>query len=238
MGVEEPLAERLRAFALQGVDQIGYAPVERFAEAPDGTRPTDLMPPCWTVVAFSLKHLDVFTTTRDLDCQAYSQDFTNHQVLHQAYRLSRFLERHGWQAFPIVASVCVWPYRRKEDGVAGRISLRHAGELAGLGRIGRNAILVTPEFGPRIQLGAVLTDAALPGDPVLSEAPCTDCGRCVEACPAGALREPRPGCVYEPTDQDACMAFRREHGGASPLGYRNQCALCRAVCPVGQLATA
>lgn len=234
MGVEEVLSEKLRAFALEGVDQVGFAPVGRFAAAPQGARPSDLMPSCRTVIAFSVKHLDVFTVTRDLDCQAYSQDLTNHQVLHQAYRLSRFLERHGRQAYPVVASVCMWPYRSEEDGIAGRISLRHAGELAGLGRIGRNAILVTPEFGPRVQLGAVLTDAEFPGDPVLAETPCTDCGRCIDVCPAGALREPRPGQVYEPTDQGTCMAYRREHGGTSPLGYRNQCALCRAVCPVGQ----
>lgn len=224
----------LRTFALEAADQVGFADATSFEGAPPGTEPTDLMPECRSVVVFSMKHLDVFSTASDFDCQAYSQDITNHQVLHQAYRISRFLEKNGFHAFPMVASVEMWPFAQDREKVAGRISLRHAAQLAGLGRIGRNAILVTPELGPRVQLGAVLTDSELPADRELDEHPCTFCNRCVDACPAQAIREPEDGSVYVPTDRERCMAFRREHGGSSPLGFTNACSLCRAACPVGQ----
>ena len=161
----------LRSFALEAVDQVGFADATSFEGAPPGTEPTDLMPECRSVVVFSMKHLDVFSTASDFDCQAYSQDITNHQVLHQAYRISRFLEKNGFRAFPMAASVEMWPFAQDREKVAGRISLRHAAQLAGLGRIGRNAILVTPELGPRVQLGAVLTDSELPADRELDAHP-------------------------------------------------------------------
>jgi epoxyqueuosine reductase QueG len=246
------LAEELERFALEGVDKFGIASAEAFEGAPAGERPTDLMPGCKSVIAFAVKHLEVFATSENLDCQAYSQDITNRETLHQAYRISRFLEKHGYLAFPMVASVSMWPFSESSAGVspapqstidhepstipvAGRISLRHAAQLAGLGRIGRNAMLITPEFGPRVQLGAILTDAELPASVMLEEDPCTACDLCIERCPAGALLVPNPPAVYEPVDREKCMTFRREHGGKSPLGYPDSCALCRALCPIGRM---
>jgi len=230
----EQLADDLSAFALAEVDAVGIAAADRFTGAPAGTRPTDLMPACQSVVVFACKHLDVLTTTRNLDCQAYSQDVVNREVLHQAYRIARFIERHGFLAFPLVASVSLRPFVEDEALAAGQISLRHAAELAGLGRIGRNALLVTPEFGPRVQLGAILTDAMLPADPLLETHPCTGCHHCIIECPANALREPVSPDAYTPVDRERCLAYRGAHGGQSPLGYKDACGICRAVCPVGK----
>ena len=225
--------KELERFALEGVDKFGIASAESFEGAPAGTHPTDLMPQCKSVIVFAIKHLDVFATSCNLACQAYTQDITNRETLHQAYRISRFLEKHGSLAFPMVASVSMWPFVEEESGVAGRISLRHAAQLSGLGCIGHNAMLITPEYGPRVQLGAILTDAILPLTPVLAENPCTGCGLCIEQCPADALEAPLPPAEYSPVDREKCMGFRREHGGKSPLGYPNACGICRAVCPVG-----
>ena len=213
---------------------VGIATVDGFEDAPRGTRPTDLMAECGSVVVFAMKHLDAFTTTQDLACQAYSQDIMNREVLHQAYRISRFIERHGYVAFPMVASVTMWPFVHDKEQIAGRISLRHAAQIAGLGHIGRNAMLVTPEFGPRVQLGAILTDARLPASPSLTRNPCNACGTCIKHCPSGALRAPDAPAEYSTVEADTCKAFRRVHGGSSPLGYPDACGICRAVCPVGQ----
>lgn len=229
------LYETLFQIALTEVDTIGIASTDRFAGAPAGSRPTDLMPACQSVVVFALKHLDVLSTTCNLDCQAYSQDVVNREVVHQTYRISRFIERHGFLAFPLVASVSLRPFVADEEQAAGCISLRHAAELAGLGRIGRNALLVTPEHGPRVQLGAILTDARLPASPLLATHPCHGCNLCITHCPAGALQEPTSPDAYHPVDQERCLAYRRVHGGHSPLGYQHACGICRAVCPVGRI---
>jgi ribosomal protein S18 acetylase RimI-like enzyme len=58
---------------------------------------------------------------------------------------------------------------------------------AGLGWIGKSALLITKEYGPAVRLGSVLTDAEFrTGDPV-DESHCGDCHRCVDRCPAGAI---------------------------------------------------
>jgi len=58
---------------------------------------------------------------------------------------------------------------------------------AGLGIIGKNRMLVNPRFGPQILLGEILTNLELDPDKPLTES-CPDCGRCVSACPTGALK--------------------------------------------------
>ena len=58
---------------------------------------------------------------------------------------------------------------------------------AGLGFIGRNHLLIHPTLGPQVLLGEVVTTARLqPDEP--GEGACTNCDRCVRACPTGALR--------------------------------------------------
>lgn len=61
---------------------------------------------------------------------------------------------------------------------------------AGLGWIGYSSNLITPEFGPFVQLGVILTSLELEPDGNETESSCEECGRCLEACPTGALREP------------------------------------------------
>ncbi len=61
---------------------------------------------------------------------------------------------------------------------------------AGLGFIGRNRLLVSPEFGSFLLLGELLVDVeADEYDEPYSGAGCGACRRCVEACPNGALTE-------------------------------------------------
>ncbi|MBU7032190.1 MAG: epoxyqueuosine reductase [Theionarchaea archaeon] len=60
---------------------------------------------------------------------------------------------------------------------------------AGLGTIGKNFLLITPQFGPRIQLTTVLTTMPLLPDPPVSFDPCRGCTICVDHCPTGALND-------------------------------------------------
>lgn len=58
---------------------------------------------------------------------------------------------------------------------------------AGLGRQGRNTLLITPRWGSWVTLGGLLLDVDLPPDPASVDACPPGCRRCVEACPTGAL---------------------------------------------------
>lgn len=61
---------------------------------------------------------------------------------------------------------------------------------AGLGWIGKNNLLTTPDFGGAVRLCTVVTDAPLPtAEPILSSR-CGSCRVCVDACPSSALYGP------------------------------------------------
>jgi ferredoxin len=68
------------------------------------------------------------------------------------------------------------------------VHLRIAGFCAGLGEIGYSKMLLTPEFGPRQRLAAVLTDAPLEPDPLYSGPPlCDRCKLCAKDCTGNAI---------------------------------------------------
>lgn len=70
----------------------------------------------------------------------------------------------------------------------GRLPHKTVALRAGLGFIGKNNLLVTPQYGCAIMLGKVLTSAPFV---TVSETPpepqCGDCGICVNVCQPGAL---------------------------------------------------
>ena len=63
---------------------------------------------------------------------------------------------------------------------------RYWAQRAGLGFIGRNNCLIIPGKGSYFFLGEIVTTAQLPPDEPC-DMTCGNCGRCVEACPSGAL---------------------------------------------------
>jgi epoxyqueuosine reductase QueG len=62
-----------------------------------------------------------------------------------------------------------------------------AATQAGLGWIGKCALLVTKQFGSAIRITTVLTDAELPANEPISKSLCGNCTACVDACPGNAL---------------------------------------------------
>ena len=81
----------------------------------------------------------------------------------------------------------------------GGIFLKDAAVMAGIGCIGQNNLLVTPEFGPRIRLRAMILEKTLhPTGPVPFD-PCEDCkAPCLRVCPQNAYRE----MVCSPADME------------------------------------
>jgi epoxyqueuosine reductase QueG/N-acetylglutamate synthase-like GNAT family acetyltransferase len=58
---------------------------------------------------------------------------------------------------------------------------------AGLGWIGKSALLVTEKYGPAVRISSVLTDAPLEADRPFDQSNCGSCANCVRNCPAEAL---------------------------------------------------
>jgi epoxyqueuosine reductase len=64
---------------------------------------------------------------------------------------------------------------------------RSLAERAGLGFIGKNHMLINSGLGPQIFLGEIVTEIKLQADEP-SAGTCSQCNKCVDACPTGALR--------------------------------------------------
>jgi epoxyqueuosine reductase QueG len=89
------------------------------------------------------------------------------------------------------------------------LSLSQAAVEAGLGTLGLNLQLLTPEYGPRVILAAVLCSVEVECDKPMSEALCKgpSCGRCLKTCPGDAVQE-------WGRDWNACDKHRSPHGFA------------------------
>lgn len=94
-----------------------------------------------------------------------------------------FLNRLGYPAFAQISQRI-----REDENWCTEIPHKTVATNAGLGWIGKNNLLVTREFGSAIRLVSILTDAPLVcGEPV-TQSRCGSCTRCVDACPAQALK--------------------------------------------------
>ena len=106
---------------------------------------------------------------------------------------------------------------------------------AGLGWIGKNALLITPKYGPRVRLASVLTQAPVPASLPVVAGRCGKCERCVSACPAHALQGAtwRAGLPREAlVDIWACQR-KAEALLWQRTGQRDAvCGICVAVCPI------
>ncbi|MBR2026050.1 MAG: tRNA epoxyqueuosine(34) reductase QueG [Alistipes sp.] len=106
---------------------------------------------------------------------------------------------------------------------------------AGLGWIGRQSLLITPDYGSFVLLGEVVTSAECDSyDTPLDTVGCGECRRCVEACPNGAIKERH----IDTTRCISCATIeRRGEGEQCPLhGWIFGCDECQSVCPYNRKA--
>ncbi len=104
---------------------------------------------------------------------------------------------------------------------------------AGLGWIGKSALLITKPYGPAVRLGSVLTDAELETGTPIDESHCGTCRQCVDRCPAQAivgvnwqLGQPREA-IY---DAPRCRMTAKRL--SSTAGFEASiCGICINACP-------
>lgn len=104
-----------------------------------------------------------------------------------AVRLAKLLET---EQVPARSVPLYLPIRIADGKVQGFVRLKHVAVAGGLGSQGKNTVLLTPRFGPRLLLLGVVTARPVREfpQPGRENAPlCNGCGRCTRVCPTGAL---------------------------------------------------
>ena len=222
------LTQRVRRAAIEaGADLVGFAPIGRFAGAPPELHPRTIFPPTRTVVAVALRHLrgalkaveeGTYWQAYNCDCYWYLNEVAAPQVL-RAVVLA--LEEAGCTSVPVHNPFHPHTGRAVRDdqpaGPDGMVSLRVIGVAAGLGELGHSKLLLTPQFGPRQRVFAVLTDAELEPTPLLAEGICDGCLSCARHCEACAIAPSRDVAftiegrrfAHAPFDAAACAVVHR-----------------------------
>lgn len=154
------------------------------------------------------------------------------------YLCSEIMKNKAWR---------IVDYLRKrgfDSIVSSHIPLKTAAVKCGLGCQGKNTLLITPHFGPRVRLISVLTTAELDIDEPYKENLCGDCDKCVNACPTRALEPYR-------LKINRCMTYSAEspHSSDVPEDVRKlerrliarptpnsyiECTTCIDACPIGK----
>lgn len=142
---------------------------------------------------------------------------------------AQFLRSAGYDA-----KACTVDSIHKDENALTPLPHKTVATRAGLGWIGKNCLLVTPEFGPAVRISTILTDAPLAYAQPVTESKCGGCTQCQRHCPAQAIHGTlwRAGMERaEIFDWRRCeqteMRIMRERLGIGEA----LCGKCFAVCP-------
>ena len=140
-----------------------------------------------------------------------------------------FLESQGYEALADTPASVV-----DDNSLRSLLPQKTVATLAGVGWIGKCAMLVTQEFGSALRLTVVLTNAPLDCATPVTASQCGDCRACVEVCPGGA---PLGGQWDVSVDRDAFFDAHACHRVARARAKQffgideSLCGLCVSHCP-------
>ena len=166
--------------------------------------------------------------------QAYEAEYNrlNQHLKTLAEAGAEYLRQRGFEALAAVTTI-----NRGDELYARRLTttLPHktVATRAGVGWIGKCALLVTKPFGSAVRLTSILTNAELPTATAINESQCGECRACVEVCPAGAPSGKlwQAGMPRETFfDAFACCRTTERWQAERNLEHRI-CGMCIAACP-------
>jgi len=183
--IEKILSENdIPILAIADAEKINF-------HAPVGFRPQDHLAGAKSMLIFARPlPLEVYDIASDPKLFGYRKAyFENYKLMDEAAKkVTDFLSGEGFPSFPVPSYS---PLVFNEGEPWGKISFKHAAELAGLGKLGKNFLFIHPDkkYGNILRLGGALTTLKLPaGEKTEFKKICPpSCTRCLDACPVNAL---------------------------------------------------
>ena len=212
-------AARVKARARElGTDLVGIASAQTLNAFPPDPRwpqtPERISPYVKSVITI-VQHIPVgaFRCRTNTPVQ-YMDMLVLRKMDKVAYRLAEELERAGHPSFVVPAQETEWALKRASYG---RLSTRHLGVESGLGTLGLEVNILTPEYGPRVYLTGILTELELAADAPMTEQVCIgeSCSRCLHSCPGDAV-------LHFGIDKRACAEHAQEFGFSTILKFLDQ----------------
>jgi ferredoxin len=217
----------------EGIDLIGFARWSDLEdEAPPYDKPSSHSSHLTTLVVLVKRTLVGVTTARDAAARQYASGRIAQMLEEAAAKLAYWLEERDVMA--AVLSAMIPDLRRQPldyccPAGQGSLLLRQAAVRAGLGSLGLNMMLLTPQFGPRLFVSGVLTDLDFEPDLPFSDELCPgleECGRCAAVCPERAIpsRAPAGTALAEVRDLDAgaCARSSQPYGPGRMVEHLEQ----------------
>ena len=162
--------------------------------------------------------------------RSHCYDVINTRLDQIISHLASVLQRKGYRVFPVPASK-----RVDDDRICAIFSHKLSAHLAGLGWIGKNCLLITPDMGPRVRWATALTDAPLTATGRPMGERCGDCRECVDICPVNSF-------TGQPFREEDSRAARFDAGKCDRYFSKMRekdvetavCGLCLYTCPYGR----
>ena len=191
-----------------GADIVGIGSIDRWSTAPIQMDPKQIMPKAKSIICMgfrvlrgSLRGIEEGTYFSNYSAMGYG-GITYLYMPMTIINMSKMIEDAGYEAVPMGHqsdwraidntgylregySRPVAPGKAAPDVM---INLRIAAFLCGVGEIGYSKMLLTPEFGPRVRVGIIITELELEPDPIIEPGTlCNRCMACVRECPGGCI---------------------------------------------------
>ena len=126
--------------------------------------------------------------------------------------------------------------QENETELRALFSFKTAAARAGIGWFGKNDVIITERYGPRVRLSAILIDEVFTyGQPITAGRCPDECTACYDICPCKALKNQQWSIEKnrsEIIDYQKCNRMRSAF--IKKLGRKNACGLCLAACPFGR----
>ena len=125
--------------------------------------------------------------------------------------------------------------QNNDEEFVSSFSYKYAAVNAGLGWIGKNDVVVTEKYGPRIRLSAILIDHEFTYGQKIVESKCpATCKKCVDSCPYHALHNVMWNIDTMRNDIiDYRLCNQKRSLYIEKHGRKNACGLCMVACPFG-----